>query len=294
MTIAYSGICGSDVHAYLGHDARRPAPLVLGHEAAGTLADGRRVVINPLITCGACEACRRGRENLCTTRQIISMPPRDGALPEAVAVPVRNLHAVPDGMTLEKAALTEPLACGWHAVNVAIRHGDRALAELADAERPVILGGGAIGLGVALCLVAHGAPGAVIVEPNLARWPHIEAAGPFVPVRPDDAPQDVPLVFDAYGGGRSWASASRLVRAGGTIVHIGLADEDPGLDVRRTTLAEIAFVGVYTYMDEEFAQTLAAMADGRLGRLDWPRSVRSRTARRLSPASSRDKSSGRS
>ena len=72
------GICGSDMHAYLGHDERRPAPLILGHEAAGTVVsgpqDGRRVTINPLVTCMACPACLSGRENLCAARQIISMP----------------------------------------------------------------------------------------------------------------------------------------------------------------------------------------------------------------------------
>ena len=59
------GICGSDMHAYLGHDERRPAPLILGHEAAGTIVEGpgagKRVTVNPLVTCGVCPACRRGR-----------------------------------------------------------------------------------------------------------------------------------------------------------------------------------------------------------------------------------------
>ncbi|MGB3314363.1 MAG: alcohol dehydrogenase catalytic domain-containing protein, partial [Albidovulum sp.] len=72
------GICGSDMHAYLGHDSRRPAPLILGHEAAGIVTggprDGERVTVNPLVTCGSCAACRSGRDNLCVSRQIISMP----------------------------------------------------------------------------------------------------------------------------------------------------------------------------------------------------------------------------
>ena len=74
------GLCGSDIHAYLGHDERRPAPLILGHEAAGTImagpGKGDRVTVNPLVTCGTCEACLAGRDNLCPDRQIISMPPR--------------------------------------------------------------------------------------------------------------------------------------------------------------------------------------------------------------------------
>ena len=79
IQVMASGICGSDMHAYLGHDDRRPAPLILGHEAAGFVMggpdDGRRVTINPLVTCNNCPACISGRTNLCTKRQIISMPP---------------------------------------------------------------------------------------------------------------------------------------------------------------------------------------------------------------------------
>jgi threonine dehydrogenase-like Zn-dependent dehydrogenase len=80
------GICGSDMHAYLGHDERRPAPLILGHEAAGVVVDGplqgKRVTVNPLATCGKCRACLSGRNNLCPNRQILSMVPRQGAFAE--------------------------------------------------------------------------------------------------------------------------------------------------------------------------------------------------------------------
>ncbi|MGE0612904.1 MAG: alcohol dehydrogenase catalytic domain-containing protein, partial [Hyphomicrobiales bacterium] len=108
------GICGSDMHAYLGHDERRPAPLILGHEAAGTIVtgedSGRRVTINPLVTCMECPCCLSGRTNLCASRQIISMPPREGAFAQFVAIPRRNLVNVPDGFPIRKAALCEPLA----------------------------------------------------------------------------------------------------------------------------------------------------------------------------------------
>ncbi|MFT7041151.1 MAG: threonine dehydrogenase-like Zn-dependent dehydrogenase, partial [Paracoccaceae bacterium] len=81
IQVEHVGICGSDMHAWLGHDERRPAPLILGHEAAGLIIDGpgagTRVTVNPLVTCGVCDDCTAGRENLCAKRQIISMPPRE-------------------------------------------------------------------------------------------------------------------------------------------------------------------------------------------------------------------------
>ncbi|MGB3554543.1 MAG: alcohol dehydrogenase catalytic domain-containing protein, partial [Jannaschia sp.] len=126
VRVACAGICGSDMHAFLGHDARRPAPLILGHEAAGTTGDGRRVTINPLVTCGACPACAAGRTNLCAERQIISMPPREGAFAERVAMPPRNLIDVPAHVTDVQAALAEPLACGWNAARTGLTHTGRA------------------------------------------------------------------------------------------------------------------------------------------------------------------------
>ena len=118
------GICGSDMHAYLGHDARRPAPLILGHEAACTIVggtrDGARVTVNPLVTCGTCLACKSRRENLCPTRQIISMQPREGAFAQYLAMPEQNLVNVPHDVPLIKAALAEPLAVSWHAARLAV------------------------------------------------------------------------------------------------------------------------------------------------------------------------------
>jgi threonine dehydrogenase-like Zn-dependent dehydrogenase len=147
------GICGSDMHAFLGHDDRRPAPLILGHEGAGTITggrrDGERVTINPLVTCGTCPACTSGRDNLCATRQIISMPPREGAFAQYVAMPDRNLVQVPEGFALEAAALAEPVAVSWHAVRL-------GLDMLPDTRRDMglVIGGGAIGVAAALSLRA--------------------------------------------------------------------------------------------------------------------------------------------
>ena len=102
VNVGSVGIYGSDMHAYLGHDDRRPAPLILGHEAAGVVANGagagRRVVINPLVTCGRCRDCLGGRSNLCASREIISMPPRPGAFAEKIVVPERNLIDIPDNL----------------------------------------------------------------------------------------------------------------------------------------------------------------------------------------------------
>lgn len=265
------GICGSDMHAWGGHDDRRPAPLILGHEAAGTVLQGpmagQRVTVNPLVTCGTCRFCRSGRDNLCQTRQIISMPPREGAFAELLAIPARNLVAVPDHVTLATASLAEPLACGWHAVRLAARALDVPLTE----ARCLVIGGGAIGLGAALVLRSLGAAEIWLAEPSAPR--RQIAAGQerirtFDP-KTEAGPSDVDLVIDGVGFGATRAAGSAALRPGGVFMHIGLGDAGPGLDIRRATLQEQTFIGTYTYTAEDFRDTAAAIFDGRLGALDW-------------------------
>ncbi|MEM6481087.1 MAG: alcohol dehydrogenase catalytic domain-containing protein [Pseudomonadota bacterium] len=260
------GICGSDMHAYLGHDNRRPAPLILGHEAAGTIETGpragERVTINPLVTNPDSLYSRQGRENLCPDRQIISMPPREGAFAQFLAMPARNLVTIPDHVPTDRAALAEPLAVSWHAARLGL------VALHPDSERTaLVIGGGAIGLAAALCLRAQGCDAITISEPNAARRGYlIDTCGEKAVKAPDKM---FDLVVDAVGFAATRAAASHCVRPGGVIVHIGLGEDEGGLDIRRMTLQEITFIGTYTYSAQDFRDTAAALFDGRLGPLDW-------------------------
>ncbi|MEO0427236.1 MAG: alcohol dehydrogenase catalytic domain-containing protein [Pseudomonadota bacterium] len=260
------GVCGSDMHAYLGHDARRPAPLILGHEAAGTIVggprDGERVTVNPLVSCGDCPACRSGRENLCPKRQIISMPPREGAFAQYISIPPANLVTVPDSVPLDKAALAEPLAVSWHAAKLAL-----GALHPADERRALVLGGGAIGLAAALALRAMNLPDVTVVEPNAERRAFLEGrCGQKAVAKAQGA---FPIVVDAVGYAATRGVASALATPGGVIAHVGLGENAGGLDIRRMTLQEITFIGTYTYTAQDFRDTAAAIFDGRLGPLDW-------------------------
>lgn len=267
------GICGSDMHAYLGHDERRPAPLILGHEAAGVIETGpeagRRVVVNPLVSCGVCAVCMGGRANLCPSRQIISMPPRQGAFAERIVIPERNLIDVPAGLDLTRAALAEPLATAWHAVRLADRHAERPVVE----SCALVLGAGAVGLGAALAARAFGARNVTIGETNPLRRATAERAGLDRVVdaaQPDAVSQGIAdVVIDAVGNKATRMLAVHAAKPGGVIVHIGLGDGVDGLDARRLTLQEIALVGAYTYTMTDFRATVAAMASGALGDFDW-------------------------
>lgn len=267
------GICGSDMHAFHGFDERRPPPLILGHEAAGIATSGalagRRVTINPLVTCGTCDYCRSGRSHLCRSRQIISMMPRPGAFAELVRIPEHNLVEIPDGLDCAKAALAEPVAVAYHAVQAALRASARPASSLVC----TVLGGGAIGLAAALVLALAGARRIHVAEPNRARRAMVASAGPFEAYDPGSAAEpaegSIDLAVDAVGAERTRVAASRLVGPGGVIVHAGLLPGTGGLDVRKFTLQEITFLGTYCYTMVDFRETVAALAAGRLGPLDW-------------------------
>src|SRR3984893_5876073 len=177
-------ICGSDMHAYHGYDSRRPAPLILGHEAAGRIVTGpragERVTINPLIVDPSCPSAIEGRPHLSPTRQVLSMPPRPGAFAEFVRVPEGNVETIPDHLPVEHAARAEPIAVSWHAVRLGMERLHLALA----AAHVGVRGGGAIGLASALVARHFGAKDLRVGETNplrrdnLHRTEEIEAYAP--------------------------------------------------------------------------------------------------------------------
>ena len=120
-----SGICGSDMHAYHGKDDRRIPPLILGHEISGIIDKGKeigkKVVLNPLITCGSCDYCNSGREHLCSKRIILGMNKpieRQGGFAEYVSIPDKNIHELPQKLNMKEAPISEPCAVALHAVEL--------------------------------------------------------------------------------------------------------------------------------------------------------------------------------
>lgn len=267
------GICGSDVHAYHGHDSRRLPPVILGHEASGEamngLLKGQKVTINPLVTPADGKFARFGRPNLDSRRQIISMQPRQGAFAQYVVVPESNVIPLPENFDVGTAALAEPLAVSWRAA----KRGCALLMTPLDEVRAVVLGGGAIGLGAALALRHFGIRDIAVAETNPVRHSMISAQGGFRLYVPGEsaAPKEssIDLVIDAVGAASTRAAACQMVEPGGVIVHIGLLPGSDGLDVRKITLQEITLTGAYCYTPDDFRDTVAAMIAGDLGSLDW-------------------------
>lgn len=271
VDLAYCGLCGSDMHAWHGHDKRRVPPLILGHEPVGVVRDGahagRRVAINPLMTCGVCPACVRGDVHLCPERSLIGLKV-PGAFAEAVAINEGNLNLIPDTLAFENAVLAEPLAVCVHAARIGFARHEQPPEE----TEVVVLGGGAIGLLSAMVYRAMGVRKLWVAEPNALRREMVAKvvdAEAYDPGAAGPAPGSVDMVCDAVGSGRTRAAASALVRPGGTIVHVGLQDQAEGLDTRYITLQEVTFVGTYCYRNDDFTEALRLLADGVVTGAGW-------------------------
>jgi alcohol dehydrogenase len=265
------GICGSDMHAYHGHDPRRVPPMVLGHEVAGEIIEGplagRRVVLNPIINCGDCDYCLQGRDNLCSNRTMLGMS-RPGGFAELLTTAQRRIIEIPPHMPARTAALTEPAATALHAIDL----GTRALRRPLPECRVLILGGGAVGMLATLLLASYGVSDIIVAEINelrrasIGNWTRASAYDPTVAEAPANA---CDLVIDAVGAKATRNAALSAVRPGGVVVHVGLLDWSTEIDMRKLTLAEITLVGTYTYTMTDMRATVSALDRGVFGDLAW-------------------------
>jgi alcohol dehydrogenase len=275
LKIEAVGICGSDMHAYHGHDPRRKPGLVLGHEFCGTVVESRspryaagtRVTGNPLITCGVCDYCVQGRNNLCSNRTMVGMT-RPGAFAEYMSIPAASLIDMPQQMASLHAALTEPAATALHALNLSARALMRPHAE----NRTLVIGGGAIGLLAALLLRHCGCRNVALAETNpLRRASAQQHAGchTYDPRAQEADENAFDYVIDAVGSKNTRGTALKAVKPGGVVMHIGLQDWDSEIDMRKLTLAEITLLGTYTYTTADLRATVRLLYEGAFGSLDW-------------------------
>lgn len=264
VTVQASGICGSELHGFRTVGFRRP-PMIMGHEFAGTADDGTAVVVNPLVTCGRCEACRAGNPQLCPSRQLLGVH-RAGGFAEQVAVPAANLHALPPGADWSAAALIEPLANAVHAARLAG----------ATQGRVAVIGAGAIGLVCLLVAQLDSDRPVVVADPSPQRRALAERLGAATVERLDTHDSGLfDLTFEAVGLQVTRASALAALRPGGTSVWLGLATADAGGDGADLVRQEKRVLGSFAYTPADFADAVAL--SGRL-ELGWGTDVPLRDA----------------
>lgn len=272
IRVAYCGICGTDLHIYLGHmDQRVGFERAIGHEMSGIAAatgagvtgidPGERVVVRPLDACGNCPACAAGHDHVCHRLKFIGID-TEGALQEFWNVPAHTIHKLPAGLSLAHAALIEPLAVACH---------DVARARVGKGEDVLVIGGGPIGLLVAL--VARQAGGRVTIsEINEHRLAYASTLG-FATLNPKkgDAAAAVheatggkgaDVVFEVSGSqpGVDLMTAAAATR--GRICMVAIHASKPQVDLFRFFWRELEMLGARVYRPEDYDRAIALLTEG--------------------------------
>jgi D-xylulose reductase len=272
------GVCGSDVHYYT-HGRIGPfvveAPMVLGHEAAGTvvevgagvtsLAIGDRVCMEPGVPDPGSKASRLGLYNIDPAVSFWATPPVHGVLTPFVVHPASYSFKLPDNVSFAEGAMVEPFAVGMQAATKArITPGDTA----------VVMGAGPIGTMVALAALAGGC--ARVIISDLAQ-PKLDIAAQYQGIIPVnirnrllvDAVNEMTegwgadVVFECSGSPRAWKGIIDVVRPGGTVVVVGLPVEPVNFDIASLSVKEVTISSVFRYA-HQYERAIALMASGRV------------------------------
>lgn len=277
IQVAYSGICGSELSGYLGHNSLRQAPLIFGHEFSGTVVEvgsevtsqnllsvGQRVTVNPLITCGKCGQCKRGRQQLCVRRQLLSAT-LPGSNADYIKVPACFVYVLPDSVSFEQGALVEPIAC---AVRIA------ELAALSPSESILIVGMGPIGQFVLQSMQVYGLKNIIVSDLNKDRLRMAEKLGAKTidpkeintpeAVRNLTSGYGVDVAIDAVGASITRHHCVDSVMPGGRVVFTGLHEADSVFPVNHMIRSEIQTVGSFAYSTINFETALQWVVEGRV------------------------------
>ncbi|MBD9698588.1 alcohol dehydrogenase catalytic domain-containing protein [Flavimobilis sp. GY10621] len=277
VKMAYNGICGTDLAIYHGKHPRAQHGLVPGHEMSGWivepggsgLAEGTLVVVEPLISCGDCRACRTGAAHVCNRLGLYGID-TPGGMAEYVALPPHTLHAVPGGVDARLAALVEPLAVAVHAV---------ALSGMEQGDTVAVFGAGPIGVLTALVARAEGAGRVVITEPSPWRRSVAESFG--LDVVPEGSTMTATLhaltggegadtTFDSAAHPSVAAELTDATRVLGRIVIVGVYKEPTALNLRDVCFKEQSMVGVRVYTTADVTRAIELLASGVLGLEKFP------------------------
>jgi L-iditol 2-dehydrogenase len=258
VSVAACGICGSDVHGYDGSSGRRIPPIVMGHEAAGTIvklgigasgfALGDRVTFDSTVSCGACENCRRGDINLCDHRQVLGVScaefRRAGAFAEYVAVPSRILYRLPENLSFAEAALLEAVSVALHGVS---------LAQVSADTTALVLGAGMIGLLTLQALRAAGCSRIFVTDLDSTRLKLAQSAGAIAVLSSNaDVVEQVmqftdgvgvDLAIEAVGRNETVKASIESVRKGGTVVLVGNISPEVTLPLQKVVSRQIRLQG---------------------------------------------------
>ncbi|MBQ6470976.1 MAG: alcohol dehydrogenase catalytic domain-containing protein [Victivallales bacterium] len=274
IRVAYCGICGTDLHIFQGKmDARVHAPQAVGHEISGWIEacgnavsgwkTGEKVTVRPLDNDGTCNTCKAGFTHICEHLKFLGIE-TPGGFAEFWDVPARLVHRLPAGISMQKAALVEPLAVACH---------DVGRAGVKPGQLVLISGGGPIGMLNAL--VARHAGGQVLVsEVNetrlaLARMMGFECVNPLKQdvvalVRQRTGGSGADVVMEVSGSAAGAKLMTELVRPRGTIVIVAIFAAPVAVDLHKFFWKEIRMVGARVYESKDFDKAIQLVDSGEI------------------------------
>jgi 2-desacetyl-2-hydroxyethyl bacteriochlorophyllide A dehydrogenase len=270
IAIQVAGVCGSDISGFLGHSALRKPPLVLGHELVGRRRDGRRVVANPLVSCGHCNACISGAQNLCDSWKLLGLGTTPGTFAEYVALPSAQVYEVPDSLTSEQAILAEPLANIVHMLRIVAPP---------PFFRFAIVGAGTMGALALLASLRIGARDVSAVDVNEERLAIMRQLGASAVVNVSGAEQaeqaksaagrGYDVVLDASGSAAARQMAFDLCRPGGQVVLLGMGTQRSEVNFVTSIRKEHRVVMSFAYTPVDFRRSLDLLIAGEINLTPW-------------------------
>ncbi len=270
VAIEVAGVCGSDLSGFLGHSALRKPPLILGHELLGRLSNGRRVVANPLISCGYCSACLSGHQNLCDSWRLLGLGQTQGTFAEFVSLPSSQLYEVPESLPANRAILAEPLANIVHLFR---------LVSPAPFFRLAIVGAGTMGALALMTSRTIGSRDVLMVDVNdqrLATMRELGAAATVIASTPEGAAEAQRLagkgfdvVIDASGSAPARQIAFDLCRPGGQVVLLGMGTQRSEINFVNSIRKEHRVVMSFAYTPVDFRRALDLLLAGEIDLGAW-------------------------
>jgi threonine dehydrogenase-like Zn-dependent dehydrogenase len=270
IAVSAAGLCGSDISGFLGHSRRRVPPLVLGHELVGHTRDGRRVVANPLVSCGRCTACLSGAQNLCSSWRLLGLDRTEGCYQEFVSLPDAQIYEIPESLSDARAIAVEPLANIVHLFRIA--------APL-PFFRMGIVGAGTMGSLALLTALRLGVRDVLVQDVSEVRLATVRKMGATLAVNTSTeegraeagrfASPGLDLVLDASGTTAARQAAFDLCRPGGLVVLLGMGQERSEIDFIGSIRKEHRVAMSFAYTPGDFERALKLLTAGEIDLSPW-------------------------
>lgn len=275
------GICGSDVHGYLGLTGRRIPPMIMGHEFSGEIVEvdenvsrfkvGDKVIAQPINFCNECVNCKNGLTHMCLNKKFFGVLNTNGALAEYICVPEKNLYKLPESMSYINGALMEPFAVGYC--------GIKKCGSLKD-KNVLIIGGGTIGQFLLQAVKAQNPKNIIVSDLSDKRLETAKKMGADYVINPQkiDLVEAVERItngelidvsIEAVGINPTVKQALSVLKLGGTSLWIGMSAKDITINMQDIVTKEYKILGSFNYTHKEFGEAIDFIVENNIDLINY-------------------------